>query len=322
MKPFAYVVPATASEAARVVAETDGATFLAGGTNLVDLMKLGVIAPHTLVDVTQVLDATIEPTPEGGVRIGAAALNSDIAAASQVRAAYPAVAEALLAGASGQLRNRASAAGNLLQRTRCLYFQDVAKPCNKRSRGSGCSARGGEHRNLGILGTSEACIATHPSDFAVALAAYDALVHVVGPEGERTIPLLDVYRPPGAEPDVETVLARGELITTIELPPPGALRSRYRKVRDRASYAFALVSAAVAVDSAAGDVRIALGGVAPAPWRAARAEEALREQDLRSADLGAALAREMELARPLPGNAFKVSLAGRVAVGLLEELAA
>ncbi len=265
MKLFRYEqVSDAAAAVARLTQEPTGA-FLAGGTNLVDLMKLGVAQPELLIDVSRLLSDRIESLPNGGVRIGAAVRNSDLAADRMIRARYPLLSQALLAGASGQLRNLATTGGNLLQRTRCVYFQDVSKPCNKRLPGSGCPARQGYHRNLAILGTTEACIATHPSDMAVALIALDAVVQVLGPHGERSLPLTDLYRVPADEPQRDTVLHHGELITAIDLPPlPFAAHSSYRKVRDRASYAFALISVAVALESHAGivqDVRIAFGGV-------------------------------------------------------------
>ncbi len=250
-----------------------------------------------------------------GIRVGAGARNSEIAAHRLVRERYPAVAEALLAGASGQLRNAATAGGNVLQRTRCLYFQDVAKPCNRRTPGTGCSALEGEQRHLAILGASEHCVATSPSDFAVALAAFDAVVETT----ERRLPLRELYRLPGEEPHRETVLERGELITALELPPLTA-RSRFRKVRDRASFAFALVSVAAVVESD-GSVRLALGGVAARPWRATRAEEALRGVPLERDTIRAAMETELAEARPLPGTAFKTTLAVRTATATLLELA-
>ncbi|HKA02736.1 MAG TPA: FAD binding domain-containing protein, partial [Acidimicrobiales bacterium] len=276
MRPFRYVVAADAASAVAAVTGSPGAMYLAGGTNLVDLMKLGVVGPELLVDLSGVVLGIIEVTPDGGLRIGAGVRNSDLAADLNVRRAYPVLAQALLAGASGQLRNVATVGGNLLQRTRCLYFQDVTKPCNKRQPGSGCPARTGEHRNLAVLGASEHCIATHPSDMAVALAALDAVVHVEEPSGSRAVPIADLYRLPDDTPEQETTLKAGALITAIEVPPLAFGRaSTYRKVRDRASYAFALASVAAAVDIADGvvrDVRLALGAVAPVPWRATRAE--------------------------------------------------
>src|SRR5579864_8395732 len=291
MNPFRYERASDAASAVALLAQAPNGAFLAGGTNLVDHMKLGVAQPDLLVDVTRLPYERIELLPDGGVRIGAVVRNSELAADRTIRARYPMLAQALLAGASGQLRNLATTGGNLLQRTRCVYFQDVSKPCNKREPGSGCPAREGYHRNLAILGASQGCIATHPSDMAVALAALDAVVRVLGPNGERTIPLVDFHRLPGNEPQRETFLEHGELITAVDLPPLAfATRSHYHKIRDRASYAFALVSVAAALDVAGGvvrDVRIALGGVAPVPWRAVRAEAVLAD------------------AQPLPGNAFK-----------------
>ena len=224
MRPFGYLTPPDPAAAIAAVTGRAGATFLAGGTNLVDLMKLGVAAPDLLVDVTGLLPDQIEPTAAGGLLIGAGVRNSDLAADPRVRAGYPVLARAVLAGASGQLRNMATVGGNLLQRTRCLYFQDVTKPCNKRDPGSGCPARAGDHRNLAILGGSPHCVATHPSDMAVALAALDAVVHVEGPGGPRLIPLGALYRLPGDEPDRETTLERGDLITAVEIPPLGYAR--------------------------------------------------------------------------------------------------
>src|SRR3989442_4149108 len=279
MNPFRYERASDASTAIAMLAQVPMGAFLGGGTNLVDHMKLGVAQPDLLVDVTRLPYDRIELLPDGGVRTGAAVRNSELAADRTIRARYPMLAQALLSGASGRLRNLATTGGNLLQRTRCVYFQDVSKPCNKRVPGSGCPAREGYHRTLAILGASEACIATHPSDMAVALAALDAVVRVLGPNGERTIPLAGFHRLPGDEPQRDTVLEHGELITAVDLPPLAfATRSRYRKVRDRASYAFALVSVAAALDVTGGivrDVRIALGGVAHAPWRATKAEAAL-----------------------------------------------
>jgi xanthine dehydrogenase YagS FAD-binding subunit len=287
-------------------------------------MKLGVAAPELLVDVARLPYDRIEPLPDGGLRIGSAVRNSELAADRTIRTRYPVLAQAVLAGASGQLRNLATTGGNLLQRTRCVYFQDVSKPCNKREPGSGCSAREGYNRELAILGASEACIATHPSDMAVAMAALDAVVRVQGPKGERAIPLVDFHRLPGDEPQRDTVLAHGELITAVDLPPlPFAAHSHYRKVRDRASYAFALVSVAAALDVAGGvvrDVRIALGGVAHKPWRATKAEAALRGAPATEESFRRAADAELADARPLPGNAFKVPLARRVLVRALLDL--
>jgi xanthine dehydrogenase YagS FAD-binding subunit len=287
-------------------------------------MRLGVETPDVLVDVTRLPHDVIE-SRNGGLRIGAGVRNSDLAADPLVRTRFPALAEAVLAGASGQLRNIATTGGNLLQRTRCAYFQDVTKPCNKREPGSGCPAREGEHHNLAIVGHSERCVATHPSDMAVALCAFDAVVHVVGPNGTRAIPILDFHRLPGDEPQRDTVLEPAELIVAVELPSlPTAARSAYRKVRERASFSFALVSVAAALDVADGrvrDVRLALGGVAHKPWRATRAEEALRGGAADDAAFAAAAALELEQARPLRDNAYKVDLARATVVRTLTELA-
>jgi xanthine dehydrogenase YagS FAD-binding subunit len=326
MKPFAYERAADAPAAVARVADAPRARYLAGGTNLVDLMKLEVETPALLVDVRGLGHDRIEPTAEGGLRIGAGVTNSELAADRTVRARYPALAQALLAGASGQLRNVATVGGNLLQRTRCAYFQDISKPCNKRRPGSGCPARAGDHRNLAILGHSEACVATHPSDMAVPLAAFGAQVHATGPAGERAIPMPGLHRLPGEEPQRDTVLEPGELITAVELPAlPLAARSAYRKVRDRASYAFAVVSVAVAAELADGtvrDCRIAFGGLAHAPWRAERAEAALRGAPASGESFRAAADAELEAARPLRDNGFKVPLARNLLARALAEVCA
>ncbi len=324
MNPFRYERASDAATAVALLAYAPAGSFLGGGTNLVDLMKLGVAQPELVVDITHLPYDRIELLSDGGIRIGALVRNSDLAADRTIRRHYPLLAEALLAGASGQLRNLATTGGNLLQRTRCVYFQDVTKPCNKRHPGSGCPARAGYHRNLAILGASEMCIATHPSDMAVALMALDASVRVLGPSGERTIPLVNFYRLPGDSPQRDTVLEHGELITAIDVPPLAfAARSRYRKVRDRASYAFALVSVAAAIDVADGivrDVRLALGGVAPLPWRALRAEAMLRGAPAGEEAFRRAAEAELAHAQPLPGNAFKVPLARTVLVRTLLDL--
>jgi xanthine dehydrogenase YagS FAD-binding subunit len=312
VRPFAYQRGPDVAGAVAVVGGSPGAKFLAGGTNLVDLMRLGVETPELLVDITRLPLDFVEQTPDGGLRVGAAVRNSDLAAEPLVRERYPALAQALLAGASGQLRNVATTGGNLLQRTRCPYFQDVTKPCNKRTPGSGCPAREGEHRNLAVIGWSEHCVATHPSDMAVALAAFDAVVETT----ERRVPLVELHRLPGAEPQRDTVLAPDELIVAVELPAlPVAARSAYRKVRERASFAFALVSVAVAHD--AGDVRIAFGGLAHKPWRAFAAERAIRE----GASFAEAADAELAQATPLRDNRYKLELAKRTMVRTLEELA-
>ena len=324
MRPFAYPRPGDVADAVTMLAQAPNGTFLAGGTNLVDLMRLGVATPDVLVDVRRLGSDRITELPDGGLRIGAAVPNSDLAADRRVRRRYPVLSQALLSGASGQLRNLATTGGNLLQRTRCVYFQNVTTPCNKRQPGSGCSALEGYHRELAILGWSDACVATHPSDMAVALAALEAVVRAQGPGGERTIPLTDLHRLPGDHPERDTVLERGELITAVDLPPlPMAARSRYRKVRDRASYAFALVSVAAALqvaDGVVGDVRLALGGVAHKPWRATTAEQALRGAPATQDSFRAAAEAELAGARTLPGNAFKVPLARNVIVSTLLEL--
>jgi xanthine dehydrogenase YagS FAD-binding subunit len=313
MRTFAYERAADVEDAV-VAGSAAGTMYLAGGTNLVDLMKLGVARPERLVDVGRLPLSETEELPNGGLRIGATVRNSDLAAHAVVRRRYPVLARALLAGASGQVRNMATVAGNLLQRTRCSYFQDVSKPCNKREPGSGCPAREGEHRNLAILGYSESCVATHPSDMAVALAALDARVQT----NARTLTLGELYRLPGAHPERDTVLEPGELITAIELDPPPAERQVYLKARDRASFAFALVSVAVIAAADGGVFRIALGGLAPVPWRARRAEEAL----VGGANFAEAVKAELSLATPLRDNAFKVPLARNLLVRALEVVSA
>jgi xanthine dehydrogenase YagS FAD-binding subunit len=322
--PFRYESAADAESAVRLLTGASAGAYLGGGTNLVDLMKLGVEAPDVLVDVTRLLSTDVDDTPDGGVRIGAGLRNSDLGVHPTIRARYPVVSQAVLAGASGQLRNMATTGGNLLQRTRCVYFQDVSKPCNKRLPGSGCAARDGHHRNLAILGASTHCVATHPSDLAVALTALDARVHVHGPDGERTLPITELHRLPGDEPQRDTTLEHGELITAVELPPlEFATRSRYRKVRERASYAFALVSVAAALDVADGvvrEARIALGGVAHAPWRAREAERLLRDAPASEESFRRAAEAELAAAQPLPDNAYKVPLARNVLVRTLLDL--
>ena len=323
MRAFAFERATDAQAAARLVAGHPGAAFLGGGTNLVDHMKLGIAAPQLLVDVTQLPFAAVAERADGGVRIGAAVRNSDLAAHPLIRERYPVLSQALLAGASGQLRNLATTAGNLLQRTRCPYFQDRTTPCNKRSPGSGCSAIPGYSRDMAILGASAHCIATHPSDMAVAMAALDAVVQVQGPGGERSIPITGLHRLPADAPERDTTLAHGELITAVDLPPTAG-RSAYRKVRDRASYAFALVSVAAVLDVAGGkvtDVRIALGGVAHKPWRAATAEARLHGGPATAAGFRAAADAELAAAQPASGNAFKVPLVRNTVTAVLRGLA-
>ena len=324
MNPFRYERASDASMAIAMLAQAPEGAFLGGGTNLVDLMKLGVAKPELLIDISHLPYDRVELLADGSVHIGAAVRNSDLAADRTIRTRYPMLAQALLAGASGQLRNLATTGGNLLQRTRCVYFQDVSKPCNKREPGSGCPAREGYHRNLAILGASEACVATHPSDMAVAMVALDAMVRVLGPSGERSIPLVHFHRLPGDEPQRDTVLDHGELITAIDLPPLAfATRSHYRKVRDRASYAIALVSVAAAidvVDDMVRDVRIAFGGVAHVPWRARKAEAVLRGARATEEAFRRAADAELADAQPLRENAFKVSLARNTLVRVLLDL--
>jgi len=324
MRPFRYERVDNASTAITLLAEAPHGAFLGGGTNLVDLMKMEIATPELLIDVRRLTSDRIEELDNGGVRIGAAVRNSDLAADRTIRRRYPALSQAVLSGASAQVRNLATTGGNLLQRTRCAYFQDVSTPCNKREPGSGCPAREGHNRDLAILGASAACIATHPSDMAVAMAALGAVVRTQGPNGERTIPLTELHRFPGAEPEHETILRHGELITAVDLPSLAfAVNSRYRKVRDRASFAFALVSMAAALDVVDGvvrDVRIALGGVAHKPWRAVTAEAALRGAPATEQSFRAAAEAELAAAQPLAGNAFKVPLARNVIVRTLLDL--
>jgi xanthine dehydrogenase YagS FAD-binding subunit len=328
MRPLLYEAPGDAPAAVRAVSSDPEAMFLGGGTNLVDHLKLGIAEPGRLVDVSDLTSSEIVDTEDGGLSIGAAVRNGDLAADPRVRERYPVLAQALLDGASGQLRNMATTAGNLLQRTRCAYFQDVTTPCNKRSPGSGCSALGGWTRNHAILGASEHCVAAHPSDMAVALAALDARVRVLGPGGERTIAIGELHRLPGDAPQRDTVLEHGELITAVDLPALElAANSRYRKVRDRASYAFALVSVAAALevrDGTVHDVRIALGGVAHKPWRASLAEDALRGAPATVERYRAAADAELSAARPLDGldggNTFKVDLLRRTLTATLRDL--
>jgi xanthine dehydrogenase YagS FAD-binding subunit len=324
VRPFRYERAVDAAAAVALLAGSPRARFLGGGTNLVDLMRLGVEEPDLLVDVSGLPYDRIETSAGGGLRIGAAVRNSDLASDRLVRERYPVLAEALLDGASGQLRNLATVGGNLLQRTRCRYFQDVTKPCNKRDPGSGCPAREGEHRNLAILGWSERCVATHPSDMAVALAALDAVVHVDGPRGARSIPLTELHRLPGEEPQRDAVLERDELITVVELPALDlARRSRYVKVRERASFAFAVVSVAAALeveDGTVRDVRVALGGVAHKPWRATLVEATLRGAAATRESFARAAEAELAQARPLRDNAYKLPLARNLIVRTLLEL--
>ncbi|MFZ1928557.1 MAG: xanthine dehydrogenase family protein subunit M [Candidatus Sulfotelmatobacter sp.] len=289
--------------------------FVAGGTTLIDLMKLNVERPTTLVDINLLALDKIEKMPDGGVRIGAMVRNSDLAHDAMIQQEYPVLSQALLSGASPQLRNMATTGGNLLQRTRCYYFRDTAYACNKREPGSGCAALDGFNRIHAVLGTSEHCIATHPSDMAVAMMALEATVHIRGPKGERSVPLNEFYFVPGSTPNRENVLVAGDLITHVTLPAlDSGTRSYYLKRRDRASYEFALASAAVVVQmqsSRMQRVRIALGGVGTKPWRSMEAEKALEGQDANEASFNAAADAALRNAKPLRDNAFKVELAKR-----------
>lgn len=313
MRPFSYERAATPAEAAAAALKNPKARFVAGGTNLLDLMKLEIETPPHLIDINRLgLDA-IQETEQGGLRIGALVRNTDLAADRRVRKDYAVLSRALFAGASGQLRNKATTGGNLLQRTRCPYFYDTTKPCNKRDPGSGCSAIGGFSRNLGVVGVSDQCIATHPSDMAVALRALDATVETVHADGRtRAIPIADFHRLPGATPHIETDLAPGELITAVVLPKPVKGAHVYRKVRDRTSYAFALVSVA-AVLPKDGPARLAFGGLAHKPWRVAEAEQRLAQGPKAVAQ--AALAG----AKTTPQNAFKIPLLERTLAGVLDQ---
>ncbi|GAA3021530.1 FAD binding domain-containing protein [Streptomyces fulvorobeus] len=325
MKPFAYQRADSIDDAISAIANHPGTAYLAGGTNLVDLMKLGVSRPRALVDISHLpLDHLTHR--DGHTVIGALATNATVAADPVIRTDFPVLSESILAGASGQLRNSASTAGNLLQKTRCTYFQDVSKPCNKRAPGSGCPARTGAHRDLGILGVSTSCIATQPSDMAVALSVLDATVSLRSAAGERTVKLQDFYVAPGTTPHRETVLEHGELLTQVAFPAlPAGATSRYRKVRDRWSYAFAVISvAAVVVLDAHGrieQVRIAWGGVAPRPWRAYLAEAELRGRRPSPELFERTLRAELRHATPLPQNEFKVDLVKDVTTALLTDLA-
>src|SRR5688500_14277939 len=313
MRAFTFERAQSPAEAAAAAARKPGAKFIAGGTNLLDLMKLVIETPQHLVDVNDLALDKIETTPEGGLRIGALVRNTDLAADERVRRDYGLLARALLAGASGQLRNKATTVGNLLQRTRCPYFYDTNQPCNKRQPGSGCSAIGGFTRHLAVVGTSDACIATHPSDMAVAMRALDATIQTVRPDGTtRSIPLAEFHRLPGETPHIETVLTSGELITAVTLPRPVGGAQIYRKVRDRASFAFALISVAAIVQRD-GTGRVALGGVAHKPWRVEAAESEMAK------GAKAVVARLLADAKPTEQHAFKLKLDERVLAAVLAE---
>src|SRR6184192_290732 len=324
MKTFEFLRPADAGTAVATAAQAKTAQqgadvrFVAGGTTLLDLMKLNVETPARVVDINRLPLEKIEATPDGGLRIGATVRNSDLAQHPTVQRDYAVLSQALLSGATAQLRNMATTAGNLLQRTRCMYFRDTAMPCNKRGPGSGCAAITGVNRSLAILGTSEHCIATNPSDMNVAMAALEATIHVRGPKGERSIPIGDFHMLPGNTPHRETVLEPGDLITHVTLPPPApGNRSLYLKLRDRASYEFALASAAVVITAANGKIsraRIALGGVGTKPWRSTEAEAELTDQPANEATFRKAADAALRGAKPQSQNAFKVELAKRCLV--------
>jgi xanthine dehydrogenase YagS FAD-binding subunit len=325
MRPLAYVRPLDVREAVETIANTPNAKFLGGGTNLVDLIRRDVEHPDTVVDVTALPLNEVTELADGTLRIGALVRNSHLAAHSLVRTRYPLLTQAILMGASGQLRNMATVGGNLLQRTRCHYFYDTAAACNKREPGTGCAALTGFTRNHAILGTSEHCIATHPSDMSVALTALDAMVEVESTRGQRRVPIADFHVPPGTTPQTETTLSHDELITAVEIPPvPVARNSRYRKVRDRASYAFALVSVAAAMhveDGRIAEVRLALGGVATHPWRATKAEVVLRNGPANEESFSAAAEAELATAVSQPDNEFKLELTRRTIAATLRALA-
>lgn len=323
MRPFRYERPENQAGAVSLLA-TPNSQLLAGGTNLVDLLKLGVSSSEVLIDINRVDFGGIDARADGGVRVGAGVRGADLAADRIVRTRFPLLSEALLSAASGQLRNMASTGGNLLQRTRCVYFMDTTKPCNKRDPGSGCPAIVGASRELAILGGSSSCIATHPGDMAVALAALDAEVHYLTRQGAASMPLLDFYRLPGDQPQLDTNLPAEAMITAVEIPglPFGAV-STYRKARDRRSYAFGLVTVAAALDVEDGvvrDLRLALGGVSARPWRARVAEDQLRGGEANPANFEAAAVAELLGATPTEQNAFKIPLAIRMITGVLEEL--
>ncbi len=314
MEAFSYTSASTPDQAVRAAA-IPATRFVAGGTNLIDMMKLNVERPRQLVDINALALAAITPTPQGGLVLGALARNADVAHHPAVQRDYAVLSQALLSGASPQLRNMASTGGNLLQRTRCVYFRDTAHACNKREPGTGCSAIGGHNRMLAILGTSEHCIASNPSDQNVALTALEATIQIQGPRGVRSIPIADFYLVPGSTPHIETVLAPGDLITSVTLPPPpSGSKSLYLKLRDRAAYEFALASAAIVIKTESGritHVRVALGGVGTKPWRSLEAEKALLHQSPSPALFRKAAEAALHNARPQSENAFKIELSKR-----------
>ncbi|TLQ42535.1 FAD binding domain-containing protein [Streptomyces marianii] len=324
MREFGYHRATDPSDAVAVLGAHPDARFLGGGTNLVDLVKAGVERPTMLVDVSRLPLDRIEVTPDGGLHIGAAIVNSDLAAHPEVRRRYPALAQAVLAGASGQLRNMATVGGNLLQRTRCAYFNDITTPCNKRVPGSGCPAIEGDHHNHAILGASESCAAVHPSDLTVALTAFDAVVSYQTSQGPGELPFTEFYLPVRDTPHRETALPPGALVTGVTLPPaPLAAHSRFRKVRERASYAFAIGSVVAALDvqdHVVRDVRLAFGAVASRPWHARKAERQLAGAPAEPASFAAAADAELAAARPLPHNGYKVTLMRNLVVAVLTEI--
>jgi len=317
MENFTYQQPKTLEKAVG-----NSGRFIAGGTTLVDLMKLGVETPTVLVDVNALPLAQVEPLPHGGLMIGAMVRNSDLANHPRVKESYPVLSLALLSGASPQLRNMATTGGNLLQRTRCPYFRDTAyAACNKRNPGSGCSAMEGHHRMMAVLGTSSSCIATHPSDMCVAMTALDAVIHIEGAKGKRTVAIGEFYKMPGDTPNIENVLEAGELITHVELPPPSGNKQIYLKLRDRASYEFALASTAVVAKVEGGhirSVRVVMGGVGTKPWRSHEAESVLLGKAANLGNFEKAAQAALKDAKPHPGNAFKVELARRCVVRALK----
>ncbi|EJF09555.1 xanthine dehydrogenase family protein subunit M [Pontibacter sp. BAB1700] len=323
MRPFTYTRATDVNSAVQEITRHEKAKFVAGGTNLLDLMKIDVMAPQHLVDITRIVLKTIEETADGGLRLGALVTNNDTAYHEQVEKRYPLLSHAILAGATGQLRNMATDGGNLLQRTRCYYFYDTQTPCNKREPGSGCSAIKGYNRDLAILGTSEHCIATHPSDMCVALAALEASINVTGPNGERVIPIADFHRLPGDTPHIDTNLKEDEIITSIDLPAKGfAEHYTYLKLRDRASYAFAIISVAAALDldgDTIKEARIALGGVAHKPWRKPAAEAMLKGQQATRENFQKVAEAYLEGAKGYGDNDFKIELAKRAIVRALEQ---
>jgi xanthine dehydrogenase YagS FAD-binding subunit len=331
MHTFEFIRPADAAAAVAAAAQAKTAQqgadvrFVAGGTTLVDLMKLNVETPARLIDINRLPLDKVEATPDGGLKIGATVRNSDLAHHPTVQRDYPVLSQALLAGASAQLRNMATTAGNLLQRTRCMYFRDTAMPCNKREPGTGCPAITGSNRTLAVLGTSEHCIATNPSDMCVAMAALEATIHVQGPKGARAIPFGDFYLLPGSTPNRETVLEPGDLVTHVTLPPPIAgSKQVYLKLRDRASYEFALASAAIVITVASGNVtrvRIALGGVGTKPWRSHEAEAALAGKPANAASFRKAAEAAMRDSKPQSENKFKIELAKRCLAHALQTAA-